>query len=209
MVKHMPAYIFRAIADNGSGVGIFSRNEKITVFPENYLLKNKANCGRSCSGSCMSTCTTDGRKLEDLDGVTNTLSAVREDRILCTNGPDAENVLVHEFAHQVYNYMPDGDHESIKEIYNHAKQHWIWYADSYAMSNPTEYWAEATQAFFHVTNRTDVTGGLNMCNFGQYVCRTESEGRKHIQSRDPLLFDFLSKIYTNNQPNISSGLTTC
>lgn len=30
------------------------------------------------------------------------------------------------------------------------------------MSNPTEYWAEATQAFFHVTNRTDVTGGLNM-----------------------------------------------
>ncbi|XP_076092674.1 uncharacterized protein LOC143064049 [Mytilus galloprovincialis] len=209
MVKHMSYNVFSGIATRGHGVGIFCSNEKVTVFPEFYSLRNKAGCGRSCSGSCRSTCTSDGRKMEDLGGVTNSMSGVREDSINCNNFAGAENILVHEFAHQIYNYMPSSDHNRIDYVYNYANQHHIWTVGTYAMANPTEFWAEATQAFFHVTGRSDVTGGLNMCNNGQYVCRSESEGRAYLQKRDPWLFEELSKMYTNSHPNTPSGLTAC
>ncbi|CAC5413991.1 unnamed protein product [Mytilus coruscus] len=209
MVKHMPSDVFSGIATRGHGVGIFCNNEKVSVFPELYSLRNKPGCGSSCAGACQSTCYSDGRKMDDIGGVTSTISAVREDRIMCSKNPQAESILIHEFAHQVYFFMPATDHNRVEYVYNYAKQHGIWTVGTYAMANVNEFWAEATQAFFHVTGRSDVTGGLNMCDYGKYVCRSESEGRAYLQKRDPWLFQVLSKIYTNNQPNTPSGLTAC
>lgn len=45
MVKHMSYNVFSGIATRGHGVGIFCSNEKVTVFPEFYSLRNKAGCG--------------------------------------------------------------------------------------------------------------------------------------------------------------------
>ena len=44
-----------------------------------------------------------------MHGLTNSISAVVDDNVLC-NAHDPhhhmENILVHEFGHQIYNYMP-------------------------------------------------------------------------------------------------------
>jgi len=71
-----------------------------------------------CSGSCARTCTLDGRKYDSLAGLTNSRSVVLDDNVLC-NSRDPyrhqENILVHEFAHQVHRYMPT------------AYRNWVWF----------------------------------------------------------------------------------
>ena len=43
-----------------------------------------------------------------MTGLTTSISVVIDDTVLCTEHSEhhVENILVHEFAHQVYNYMP-------------------------------------------------------------------------------------------------------
>ena len=69
-----------------------------------------------CSGSCAHTCTFDGRKHDSIAGLTNSRSVVLDDSVLC-NSRDPyghqENVLVHEFAHQVHKYMPTTDRNRV------------------------------------------------------------------------------------------------
>ena len=71
-----------------------------------------------CSGSCAHTCTSDGRKIDSLAGLSNSRSVVLDDNVLCNSRDpyrQQENVLVHEFAHQVHRYMPT------------AYKNWVWF----------------------------------------------------------------------------------
>ncbi|XP_063420037.1 uncharacterized protein LOC134705204 [Mytilus trossulus] len=215
MTRHMPSSVFTSVASKGHGVGVFTDPEKITVFPEFNYLKSPSGCSGSCSGSvCSKSCYSDGRKYEDMHGLTNSISGIVDDNILC-NSHDPhhglENILVHEFAHQVYNYMPSSDRHQVTYIYNKDKQHHTWHDNTYATSNAREFWAEASASFFRVVIRprtTSATGGLNICDL-THVCRTEQENREWIKKHDPSLYNLLAKIYTNNRPSVLSGLKVC
>jgi hypothetical protein len=73
-----------------------------------------------------------------------------------------ESILVHEFAHCVMDVgLDDESRERIRAAHNAALDRATVSAESYMGSNASEYWAEATQAWFEASVRCDVNCGLN------------------------------------------------
>ncbi|KAK7486169.1 hypothetical protein BaRGS_00022635 [Batillaria attramentaria] len=211
MLRHSPSHIFTNIANHpGSGVGVFTLAEKITVFPECYHLADTPACKGRCDGSCSHTCTFDGRKYETLSGVTNSKSIVAVENVLCASRDPYhhhDNILVHEFAHTVNRLgMSSSEKSQLTAAYNHAKAHHLWRDGSYAMATQGEYFAEGTGAFFLV-NLQSTTGGMTDCSGGK--CRTEMQARDHIQAKDPQLATILSHVYTNGHIHTASGIKVC
>ncbi|KAK7091426.1 uncharacterized protein [Littorina saxatilis] len=211
MLRHSPSHIFSNIANHaGSGLGLFTRSEKITVFPEFYHLKDTAACHGRCDGDCKHTCTFDGRKYEALGGLTGTKSLVLMDNVMCTSHDPhhkIDNILVHEFAHSINrNGFSSSEKSELTAAFNHAKASHLWTSGSYAMANQAEYFAEASGSFFRVELQSSA-GGMNDC--GGHRCRTEADVRHRIQSQDPNLFSLLSHVYTSDHPTTPSGITIC
>ncbi|CAC5372680.1 unnamed protein product [Mytilus coruscus] len=240
MTRHMSSSTF-SLVSRAHGVGIFAKSEGMGVYPENYNLRDTAQCRGKCSGSCAHTCTFDGRKYDSIAGLTNTRSVVLDDNILC-NAQDPyghqENVLVHEFSHQVHKYMSTTDRNRVhmmntfnicllaylrhdnnqnpnftlqlEYIFNYIKQRHVW-KDGYGTANSAEYWAEASSSFFHTVIRSGYHSpavGMDECSFN-HVCRSESENRQWIKTHDVWLYNLLVKVYTNNRPSTPSGLRVC
>ncbi|KAH9503150.1 hypothetical protein Btru_070097 [Bulinus truncatus] len=210
MTKYMPPSMFLTLTKGT--VGIFTAAEKLTIYPEMASLAS-GSCGTSCAGSCSSTCTFDGRKYENLGGLTNSRSVVLDDIVLCTaNDPHhhTTNILVHEFGHLVHNYATTPAIKTqIVNAYNAAKQHSTWQLNTYAMANEHEYWAMATATFFGVTHEgVSNTGGMNMCSTNVF-CGGVQAARDHLRTRDPALFSALSQVYTNNNPSLNPGISVC
>merc|ERR1711942_26784 len=59
-------------------VGIFSRHEALSVYPEYKNLADSPRCRGSCSGSCKVTCTFDGRKWDTVAGAGGVRAAILE-----------------------------------------------------------------------------------------------------------------------------------
>ncbi|XP_005106417.1 uncharacterized protein LOC101850592 [Aplysia californica] len=210
MVKLMPSDIFQRISVRAS-VGVFTKQEKITVFPEFAMYKN-GNCGTSCTGSCAKTCTSDGRKWEDIGGAGGLRAAVLDENVVC--GPHDPhhhhlNVILHEFAHIVHRQgMSTAQKSKVTQAYNYAKSHSIWNLHSYAMSTDGEYIATAVSVFFGANKDSQGnTGGMNLC--GTSDCRTESAARGHLKLKDNRLYELLVEVYTSYHPNVMSGLSVC
>ncbi|CAL1543018.1 unnamed protein product [Lymnaea stagnalis] len=209
MSEHMPASMFRDLT-RGS-VGIFTSAEKLTVYPEMQSLAS-GDCVTSCLGRCSRTCSFDGRKYEDMDGLTNSRSVVLDDAVLCARADPhrgALNVLVHEFAHLVYNYaVTPAVRAQIASAYDSARRHATWGLTSYAMANEREYWAAATAAFFGVTLEDGAsTGGMNRC--GAAVCPSVRLARDHLRARDPALFDVLTHVLASNNSSLDPRIARC
>lgn len=96
-----------------------------------------------------------------------------------------ESILVHEFAHTVMNLGLLGTelHTRIKEAYYAAMRNNLYDRRSYVASNPEEYWAEMTQAWFYATVRDDVTSGVTT--------------REAILRHDPRLSAVLYQVWGN------------
>uniref|UniRef100_A0A2C9M627 Lysine-specific metallo-endopeptidase domain-containing protein n=1 Tax=Biomphalaria glabrata TaxID=6526 RepID=A0A2C9M627_BIOGL len=209
MTKYMPASMFQTLT-RGS-VGVFTAAEKLIIYPEMASLAN-GNCGTSCTGACSHTCTFDGRKYENIGGLTNSRSVILDDNVLCSpQDPHrhTSNILVHEFGHLVHAYAATPAIKTqITSAYNAAKQHQTWQLNTYAMANEHEYWAMATATFFGVTHESDSnTGGMNHC--GTNFCAGVQQARDHLRQKDPALFNILSHVYTNNQPTLNPGIPIC
>ncbi|XP_067667816.1 uncharacterized protein [Haliotis asinina] len=210
MVRNMPDDVFNGLA-RSHGVGIFSKSEGMVVYPENSHLADTPACRGRCGGSCSYTCTVDNRKWATIAGLTNQRSSVLDDNVLC-DAQDLynrkENLLVHEFGHLTMKNMPRSWNTKIHAAYNNAYSHRLWTLGVYGMVNADEYWAEATSSFFMSITRTDVSAGMNMCGTSQ-PCSSEAASRAYLKRHDPQLFEVLEYAYTNNRPDIRSGLRPC
>lgn len=90
-----------------------------------------------------------------------------------------ENILIHEFAHCIHTQGmrrldPTFD-ERLRTIYEKAMSRGLW-KDTYAASNPSEYWAEGVQSYFD-TNRqfwVDTSG------------RAHHRDHNHVNTREEL-----------------------
>ncbi|ESO86050.1 hypothetical protein LOTGIDRAFT_235629 [Lottia gigantea] len=210
MVRHMPTEVFNGVS-RSHGLGIFTKAETMAAYPENYHLADTAQCKGKCSGSCAHTCTFDGRKFSSIAGLTNSRAVVLDDVVLCDSRDPyhhQDNILVHEFGHLVMGYMPSQWRNKINAAYTHEKYARLWKPNVYATANSAEYWAEATEAFFFATTRTDVTGGTNMCGTS-HVCSNEAQTRAYLKHHDPQLFEVLSYAYTNSHPEIAGNIGVC
>eukprot|EP00775_Hariotina_reticulata_P012948 gene12948-13076_t len=130
--------------------------------------------------------------LRDIDATTRGLGATtavpttscsEENLIMVEDGRyPHESILVHELGHAVMNLgFSAAEHAMVQGLYRAAWQQRLYDRGCYMMDNADEYWAEATQAWFGATVRTDVNSGINT--------------RSLLQQRDPGLAQLLAQVY--------------
>lgn len=96
-----------------------------------------------------------------------------------------ENILIHEFAHLIHmvgiaGVEPDFN-ERLENLYQKAKQKGLW-ANTYAMSNKEEYFAEMVQSFFNCNRWSEQTNGIHgPVNRRQKLKEYDPEGYKLLK----------------------------
>jgi len=194
--KYMPSSIFNRLASRAK-VGVFTKSESLTVFPEYYSLRGVS--------------TSDGRPYSSLAGTGGVVAAIIDHNVLC-DGADPynhnSNILVHEFAHTIHTYgLSSSEQHQVQSAFNQARAHNTWTSTSYAMRDVHEYFAEASQTFFNVERLGYAAGSLITC--GHSHCSNEQDSRYWLYSRDQALYNVLTYVYTNNRPTLYSGLAVC
>jgi hypothetical protein len=100
-----------------------------------------------------------------------------------------ESILVHEFAHTTFDLgiaRTDGGvaHFALIQLYIEAAAAGLW-ANTYAITNRSEYWAEAVQSWFGVNIDSDPANGIH--NF--------VDTRAELQDYDPDMAAFISQFF--------------
>jgi hypothetical protein len=180
ILRHMLAGredIFRALADSRIRVAVMAWNEFTTDIPEHSRLTPKDYWDRRARGL----------------GATRRAPAVScaEENLLCFPGDpySTENILIHEFAHTVHEIGmavvdPTFD-DRLKVVYEDAKRGGLW-ANTYAVTNRSEYWAEAAQCWFDNNRENDrAHGWVNT--------------RAELQEYDPNLAKLCAEVFGEGQ----------
>jgi hypothetical protein len=170
MVSKAPEIRARMAAE-GFKVEIIGKDQVISDLPDYANLKGKK--------------TFDGRSFDTGTrgvGGKNRCS-IGEENLLCL--PDQhytrEDILVHEFSHSMMSNMDAELAAAVDAAFRNAVDKSLYPAKIYMMANKNEYWAEGTQAWFDVTVRKDVNGGINT--------------RGAVKEHDPDLAAVLEKVY--------------
>ena len=191
--------ILEAITTNGVRLAVMAHDEFTTDIPEHSDLTPANYWDRRARGL----------------GATKVRPAVScgEENLLCFPGDpySTENILIHEFAHVIHEIgMREVDKtfdRRLREAFKAAKEAGLW-KGTYAVSNPSEYWAEAVQCWFdnnrendalhnHVNTRVELeTYDPALAKLCREVFRTNGFryqkpwdrpeiGRKHLAGYDP------------------------
>ncbi|KAL4229013.1 hypothetical protein ACF0H5_012051 [Mactra antiquata] len=212
MTRNMMSEVFCRLASQAT-IGIFTKSQTLTVYPEYYSYTNPSGCGSSCAGYCAHSCTLDGRKYYTLAGAGGQRTVILDDNILCnSNDPyhGTNNILVHEFAHTIKNYgLSSAQKSQVNAAYNYAKQYRLW-ADYYPMSTVEEYWAVGSSVYFATDHQMYRGTGnhLDLCN-GNNFCTTEAAARYHIYSVDPNLYNILTTVYVSSDSTRYVNIGVC
>lgn len=126
--------ILSAMAERGAFVMVMAHNEYTTDVPEYSHLKPRIYRDRRGRG---------------LGGIP--VSCGEENLLGFPNDPYVEeNLLIHEFAHAMHSEalcpMDPTFQTRLEEAYAQAKAQGLW-ENTYAMTHPAEYWAEAVQSW--------------------------------------------------------------
>ncbi|MEW5301915.1 MAG: hypothetical protein WDW36_004739 [Sanguina aurantia] len=173
MLQNSPPGLVRRLSARGAEVAIIGRDQVTSDIPAHAPLKDS-------SGD------------RDIDGSTRGLGGTMqcpttscgEENLLMEGDRSysCENILVHEFGHTVMNLgLTAEQREAVVLLYRCAVRERLYDVGVYMMSNEDEYFAEATQAWFHATVREDVTDGVNT--------------RGKLKARDPALAAALAAAY--------------
>nr|KAG5688899.1 hypothetical protein BaRGS_009740 [Batillaria attramentaria] len=120
------------------------------------------------------------------------ISTGAEENVLCYGYPDKyrEDIFMHELAHGLDNlgatYVIPNWKNRLQQTFDHAVSRGLW-ADTYAGSNPTEYFAEGVQSFFDVDDPTPAPGISNEINL-----------QSELRTYDPELFNLLLEVFPCN-----------
>jgi len=186
-------------------VGIFSRHEALSVYPEYQDLADTPSCRGKCTGSCRRTCTFDGRKWDTVAGAGGVRAAILESNILCDRYDPyrkGNNILAHEFIHSIHmNGLPSNKNSELNSAFQNAKQRRIWDLKSYAMATVYEYFAEAGGVWFGV-NHNRSSGGMDLCS-------AEMSCRSRLKSRDPKLYALLYYTFSPKDERAPGNLKIC
>lgn len=121
-----------------------------------------------------------------------------EENLLCyPNDPyRGEDILIHEFAHSAhimgFRYVDTDFDKKLEGLYEEAKAKGLW-ANTYAMTNFYEYFAEGVQSWFNVNTEAIPTNGIhNQIN-------TQAE----LKDYDPKLYQFIGRYFEENSAKVS------
>ncbi len=171
--------IVEALAADGTRFAVIPYGVKITDLPD-YAHLPTAYPGIDYSG------------LRGLGGVIGlpTSSAGEENLLRTAEDPyrGAESIALHEWAHAIEGIgLAIGDphlHGRFRAAYENAVRSGLW-ADTYALTDFHEYFAETTQAFFNDNPDVDPPDGIH----GTINTRTE------LRAYDPTVFDLLLELF--------------
>ena len=186
----------KAMVRNGSRLIVIAHNEFTTDIPEYSHMKPKDFWDARARGL--------GGNYDD------PVCSCAEENVLAYDGDpyDTENILIHEFAHNIHllglvSVDPTFD-ERLGQTYNLAMKAGLW-KGKYASVNKAEYWAEGVQSWFnnnrppdhdhnHVDTRRELReydAGLSaLCEevFGEtelVYTKPETRLKGHLQGYDP------------------------
>ncbi len=145
MLPHR-ADLLRAMASNRVRLAVMAWNEFTTDIPEHASLTPKVYWDRRARGL--------GATLQ-----APAVSCAEENLLAYRNDPySTENILIHEFAHAIHGTGLSATDPSFNPrllaAYHSATNRGLW-RNTYAGSNPEEYWAEATQSWFDNNRAND------------------------------------------------------
>lgn len=123
-------------------------------------------------------------------GMGGTVTSCAEENLLGYPGTRyyGENILVHEFSHNIMGALRTADPALYKEIeiaYEAAKSKGM-YKGQYAINTVAEYWAEGTQWWF-------------WSNIEFYDGLTRIQTPDDLKAYDPVLFGILERVYASHQ----------
>jgi hypothetical protein len=98
-----------------------------------------------------------------------------------------ENILVHEFSHNIMGALRAADpilYSEIEKAYEEAKSNGL-YKGQYAINTVAEYWAEGTQWWF-------------WSNYEFYDGATRVQTPDELKAYDPVLYNILDKVYAGH-----------
>jgi hypothetical protein len=187
MVARLPRSVLSPFARGSAGMVIYAPPVRLRDIAAKYFpkLEFDESCAGRCDGRCAGTCTADGRKWSTVVGVGGRISAVASHAAVNNSQSSHRrgNIAVHEFAHTLHSLMADRWLLRIARAYQRDRDAGVWDEGSYAMTNQDEYFAEATQAWFGVTN-LESSGGMG------------GGGVNHItQAKSPQLWSLLKDLY--------------
>lgn len=122
------------------------------------------------------------------------ITSCGEENLLCLGfGRDRyfrENILVHEFAHTIHlsgqgsNYKKFN--KELYQLYYDALEADLW-ENTYAITNPEEYWAEGVQTYFNTNIGTGRADGVH----------NQINTREELAEYDPALYAFIAEFFDN------------
>jgi hypothetical protein len=123
-------------------------------------------------------------------GMGGTITSCAEENLLGYPGTRyfGENILVHEFSHNIMNALRSCDTSLYKQIlaaYEVAKNKGM-YKGQYAINTSAEYWAEGTQWWF-------------WSNFEFYDGEQRVQSPDDLKTYDPVLYGLLEQVYIGHQ----------
>ena len=165
--------IIEAIAGEGVRVVVMAADEYTTDIPEHSDLKPKEYWDRRARGL----------------GATRKRPAVScgEENLLSYPGDPyaAENILIHEFGHVIHEIglrkVDPTFEKRLTEAYRSAISKGLW-TNTYAATNPSEYWAEGVQSWFDCNREND--------SVHNYV-----NTREELKEYDPELAGLLKEVF--------------
>lgn len=148
------------------------------------------------------THTADGRHIDEVRGFGGTLTIpvtlCAEENVLCKkpDGSSTEDIFIHEFAHTLEVGMKEvwgAQFETeLAALFAKAKLEGL-FANTYAATNASEYFAEGVQSWFNIN--AEALPGDTIHN---YV-----NTRKELKQYDPALHAFLSRYFPEDENNCS------
>lgn len=122
-------------------------------------------------------------------GMGGTITSCAEENLLGFPGTQyyGENILIHEFSHNIMGALRKADPELYAEIepaYNAAKAKGM-YKGQYAINNVAEYWAEGSQWWF-------------WSNYEFYDGDIRVQSPYDLKKYDPVLYNILDRVYAGH-----------
>jgi len=166
------------LIEKNARVGIIGATEVTTDMPEYAFLRNDPD-------------TDWDERSRGLGGtIWVPLSTGAEENILCYSNDryKPEDILIHEFAHAIHGmgikFVENDFEQRLNTLYINAINSGKW-ADTYAGSNFSEYWAEGVQDWYNVNTQSVPANGIH----------NHVNTRSELLQYDPGLHDLIGKYF--------------
>ena len=171
-----------AMAERGTRIAIMAATQVTTDIPEHSDL-NTAFPGTDWDLRARGLGATPVRPV----------SSAAAENVLCYAGDRyaGESIFIHEFAHSIavmgLRYIDPGFDERLRAVYNAAIAAGLW-ANTYAATNPGEYWAEGVQSWYDANLQRDPPDGVH----------NAIDTRSELAAYDPGLYRLIQQVLSED-----------